>query len=46
MSTTIFATDYVINLQVLIIATVPTDTTITLKHTLFMRPVASAVQLV
>jgi hypothetical protein len=46
MSATILTTDYVINLQILIIATVPTDTTITLKHTLFMRPVASAVQLV
>jgi hypothetical protein len=43
MSATIFATDNVINLQVLIIATVPTDTPITLEHALFVRPVSSAV---
>jgi hypothetical protein len=46
VSATILAANYVVNLQVLIVATVTAYATITQEHAVFVRSVPTAVELV
>jgi hypothetical protein len=46
MGAAIFATDYMINLKMFIIAAVSTCSTIALKHKLFVRSVSTAIKFI